>query len=130
MPRTTLYFNVQAEGIESDELQELAQDSGAHEVPSVGEGQVVARVDAASQLKRGDEAELWLDTSKLHFFDPKTGRTLTASEDGAQASAPSERPSTPSDQASTSADREGAADAAPAPAEEGRPQQEREQGGA
>jgi len=77
-----VYFDVQAEGIESDELQELAQDSGAHEVPSVGEGQVVARVDAASRIKRGEEVELWVDSSKLHFFDPSTGRNLAASQSG------------------------------------------------
>jgi multiple sugar transport system ATP-binding protein len=73
-----VYFQVQSEQMESDQLQELAEDAGAHEVPSSGEGQVVARVDAASQIKRGEEAELWLDTSKLHFFDPSTGETLTA----------------------------------------------------
>jgi multiple sugar transport system ATP-binding protein len=77
-----VYFDVQAEGIESDELQELAQDSGAHEVPSVGEGQVVARVDAASRIKRGEEVELWVDSSKLHFFDPATGRNLAVSQSG------------------------------------------------
>jgi multiple sugar transport system ATP-binding protein len=77
-----VYFDVQAEGIESDELQELAQDSGAHEVPSVGEGQVVARVDAASRIKRGEEVELWVDSSKLHFFDPSTGRNLAVSQSG------------------------------------------------
>jgi multiple sugar transport system ATP-binding protein len=77
-----VYFDVPAEGIESDELQELAQDSGAHEVPSVGEGQVVARVDAASRIKRGEEVELWVDSSKLHFFDPSTGRNLAASQSG------------------------------------------------
>jgi multiple sugar transport system ATP-binding protein len=74
-----VYFQVESGALESDQLQELAEDAGAHEVPSSGEGQVVARVDAASELKRGAEAELWLDTSKLHFFDPSTGQSLTAS---------------------------------------------------
>jgi multiple sugar transport system ATP-binding protein len=74
-----VYFQVESGALESDQLQELAEDAGAHEVPSSGEGQVVARLDAASELKRGAEAELWLDTSKLHFFDPSTGQSLTAS---------------------------------------------------
>jgi multiple sugar transport system ATP-binding protein len=73
-----VYFQVQSEGLQSDQLEELAADSGAHEVPSSGEGQVVARVDAASRIKRGEEVELWLDTGKLHFFDPSTGESLTA----------------------------------------------------
>jgi multiple sugar transport system ATP-binding protein len=72
------YFTVDeaGEGIESDQLRELAEDAGTAEVPSSGEGQVVARIEAASSIKRGDEAELWLDTSKLHFFDPETGRSM------------------------------------------------------
>jgi len=70
------YFQLEGMGVESDQLSELAQDAGADEVPSSGEGQVVARLDAASEIKRGTEAELWLDTSKLHLFDPQSGRNL------------------------------------------------------
>jgi multiple sugar transport system ATP-binding protein len=72
------YFQVQAEGegLEHDQLRELAEDAGTAEVPSSGEGQVVARIEASSSIKRGEEAELWLDTSKLHFFDPATGESL------------------------------------------------------
>jgi multiple sugar transport system ATP-binding protein len=73
-----VYFQVESGAMDSDQLQDLAKDAGAHEVPSSGEGQVVARVDAASQIKRGEETELWVDTSKLHFFDPSSGESLTA----------------------------------------------------
>jgi multiple sugar transport system ATP-binding protein len=72
-----VYFQVQSGELRSDQLDELAADAGADEVPSSGEGQVVARVDAASRIRRGQEAELWLDTSKLHFFDPSSGESLT-----------------------------------------------------
>ena len=34
---------------------------------------MVARLDAASQVRRGEEAELWVDSTKLHLFDPETG---------------------------------------------------------
>jgi multiple sugar transport system ATP-binding protein len=70
------YFQVESEAVESQELRELAQDAGADEVPSSGEGQVVARLDAASQIRRGQEVDLWLDTSKLHLFDPSSGNSL------------------------------------------------------
>ena len=70
------YFKVEGESVESDELRELAEDSGAAEVPSHGEGQVVARLDATSNATRGEELELWMDTSKLHFFDPQSGENL------------------------------------------------------
>ena len=48
-------------------------------MPGTGEGQVVARLESASEIKRGTEAELWLDLTKLHFFDPSSGRNLAAS---------------------------------------------------
>jgi multiple sugar transport system ATP-binding protein len=71
-----VYFEVEGAEVQSDELSELAADSGAHEVPSSGEGQVVARLDPESSVKRGKETELWVDTTKLHFFDPEDGRNL------------------------------------------------------
>ena len=70
------YFKLEHEGVESDELRELAEDAGTTEVPSSGEGNVVARLDAASQVRRGQEAELWVDSTKLHLFDPETGASL------------------------------------------------------
>jgi multiple sugar transport system ATP-binding protein len=41
-----------------------------------------------SQIKRGDEAELWVDPSKLHLFDAETGQSLTSGTDGAAAGTP------------------------------------------
>jgi multiple sugar transport system ATP-binding protein len=37
---------------------------------------VVARLDSSSRLGEGQEGELWLDTSKLHLFDPHSGERL------------------------------------------------------
>ena len=73
-----VYFAIDAEGIQSKELDELAADSGAAEVPGSGSDQVVARLAPESEVKRGDEAELWLDVSKIHLFDPQTGARLGA----------------------------------------------------
>jgi multiple sugar transport system ATP-binding protein len=77
-----LYAHFSTEGgdqIQSQELQELAQDSGAGDVPRSGEeGMITARLDAASKAKQGEEAELWVDATKLHLFDPEDGRSLTA----------------------------------------------------
>ncbi len=72
------YFPLETEGVQSKELDELAADSGAAEVPGSGVNQVVARLDAASKVSRGEEAELWLDTSTLLFFDPESGKRLGA----------------------------------------------------
>jgi multiple sugar transport system ATP-binding protein len=81
------YFQVQHEGVQSQELDELAMDAGADEVPSSGEGQVVARLAAESNVARGQEIELWVDASKLHFFDPQSGQSLTADRQPAAAAA-------------------------------------------
>ena len=70
------YFQVDSERVQSQELDELAQDAGTTEVPSSGQGLVVARLDAASRLRRGEEGELWVDSTKLHLFDPQTGQSL------------------------------------------------------
>jgi multiple sugar transport system ATP-binding protein len=74
------HFTVETEGeIESEELRELAEDAGAGEVPSSGEaGQIVARLDPASHVREGEEADLWVDVSKLHLFDGQGGRNLTS----------------------------------------------------
>jgi multiple sugar transport system ATP-binding protein len=71
------YFEVESEGVESQELAELAEDAGTAEVPSSGERQVIARLDPASRVKEGEEAELWVDASTVHLFDPSTGESLT-----------------------------------------------------
>jgi multiple sugar transport system ATP-binding protein len=70
------YFPIESGGIESKELDELAADSGAAEVPGSGTNQVVARLDAASKVERGQEAEIWLDTRTLLFFDPQSGERV------------------------------------------------------
>jgi len=58
-------------------VAELADvsDLGTVEIPGAS-GDVVARIDPASNLKKGDEAELWLDVRRLLLFDPSSGRNL------------------------------------------------------
>jgi multiple sugar transport system ATP-binding protein len=64
--------------IESQELRELAEDAGGGEVPMAGEeGRIVARLDPASKVRVGQEAELFVDATRLHLFDPDNGVNLT-----------------------------------------------------
>jgi multiple sugar transport system ATP-binding protein len=72
------HFSVKHEGVQSEELAELAQDSGAADVPGGGTDSVVARLDPESSVKQGKESELWVDTSRIHFFDTSDGRSLTS----------------------------------------------------
>jgi multiple sugar transport system ATP-binding protein len=81
------HFKVSSdESIESAELRELAQDAGGGEIPMEGgEGSIVARLDPASKVKQGQEAELWVDATKLQLFDPEDGRNLMVDADGPAA---------------------------------------------
>ena len=79
--------------IESQELRELAEDVGGGEVPMEGEeGRIVARLDPASQVRVGQESELWVDSSKVHLFDPDDGRNLTTEGSGPAATDGQARP--------------------------------------
>jgi multiple sugar transport system ATP-binding protein len=80
------HFSVSSDKtIEADELRELAEDSGAGEVPGAGqEGDVVARLAPESQVRKGDEAELFVDASHIQLFDPSDGSSLTADTRRAQ----------------------------------------------
>jgi multiple sugar transport system ATP-binding protein len=74
------HFSVSSDKtIESAELRELAEDSGAGEVPGGGEaGDIVARLSAESKVKKGDEADIFIDASHIQLFDPSDGSSLTA----------------------------------------------------
>jgi multiple sugar transport system ATP-binding protein len=78
------HFSVASdEQIDSEELRELAEDSGAGEVPGGGEeGEVVARLDPASGASEDADLELWLDATKIKLFDPSDGRSLTSQDSG------------------------------------------------
>jgi multiple sugar transport system ATP-binding protein len=64
--------------VTATELEELAQDSGRADTGGTGDA-VVARLDAATRVREGSEAELWADARALHVFDPATGRNLSLS---------------------------------------------------
>jgi multiple sugar transport system ATP-binding protein len=76
------HFSIEQQGIESQELAELAAAAGTADVPSAGgdEEQIVARLDSASPAREGQEIELFVDLSKLHLFDLETGRNITVGE--------------------------------------------------
>jgi len=46
--------------------------------------QLVASIDSKSKIRPGETSELWVDTSAMHVFDPKTGENLTRDEAAAQ----------------------------------------------
>ena len=54
-------------------LKELAREVESEEIPT----QLVVSLDPASDLSEGQNAQLWLDLSKVHVFDPESGDNLT-----------------------------------------------------
>jgi multiple sugar transport system ATP-binding protein len=43
----------------------------------------VVSLDGASRIKHGEEAEIWVDGSKMHLFDAATGENLTVDRSNA-----------------------------------------------
>jgi multiple sugar transport system ATP-binding protein len=73
------YFTVEGEAATSAELEELAADAGATDVPASG-SQLVTRLSAASGAREGAEVVVWFDADKIQLFDPSSGRNLTYAE--------------------------------------------------
>jgi multiple sugar transport system ATP-binding protein len=70
------YFSFEGGEVSSDELAELARDSGIAETPSGGAGRAVARLNPESEIEEGQRARLWFDAAKLHLFDHAGGTNL------------------------------------------------------
>ncbi len=80
------YFVVDADKVSSRELEELASDAGGADLPRQEGSQITARLEPASTVRQGQEAELWFNTDHIHLFDPESGQTLLGTNGGAGAS--------------------------------------------
>ncbi len=54
-------------------LEELATELDSEQIRT----QLVVTLDAESRVKQGADAELWLDPTRMHLFDPESGDNLT-----------------------------------------------------
>ncbi|MGU3431767.1 ABC transporter ATP-binding protein [Actinomycetes bacterium M1A6_2h] len=66
-----VYFGVDGGKVDSNELRELAADSGGERT------QMVARVAAESAARQGQSLELWFDPKRVSVFDAASGENLT-----------------------------------------------------
>ncbi|GGG14636.1 ABC transporter ATP-binding protein [Rhodococcoides trifolii] len=66
-----VYFGVDGGQVDSNELRELAADSGGART------QMVARVAAESAARQGQSLELWFDPKRVSVFDAANGDNLT-----------------------------------------------------
>ena len=66
------------------QLKDLSHDLDSDQLRT----QLIIAIDAASRIRAGRKAEIWVDTRKMHLFDPKTGENLTRdAEAGARITA-------------------------------------------
>ncbi len=71
-----VHFHIDAKHAVTEETQELAQDRGdaaAAPTDDGGGATLVGRFGARTRLRKGEPAEVAVDTRNLHFFDPDTG---------------------------------------------------------
>jgi multiple sugar transport system ATP-binding protein len=57
----------------TDRLKSLARELDSESLRT----QLVASIDTASHIQKGETAELWFDASRMHLFDPSSGENLT-----------------------------------------------------
>jgi multiple sugar transport system ATP-binding protein len=83
--------------VSARELEELAQDAGAADLPHSADQrvQLVARLGGASKARQGQPLELWFDPRHLQLFDPETGRSLLAGGAEQPPTAPEPAPAQP-----------------------------------
>ncbi len=68
------YFTLRGEEAHSSDLEDLAKDTG-NDLHTEGIP-MTARLDASSRVRRGEQARLWYDTSKVQIFDSDGGQNL------------------------------------------------------
>jgi multiple sugar transport system ATP-binding protein len=124
-----VYFSFQGGEVSSDELAELARDSGVAETPGAGAGRAVARLNPESDVQPGQTARLWFDGAKLHLFDAADGanvRLARAEHDAAvevtREAVETEEEAEPPERAEAGAEEEAEAEAGAAEEERSAPE--------
>jgi multiple sugar transport system ATP-binding protein len=70
---TYAYIPFEAPPEVEKQLKQLEEDLDGESLRT----QLVVTLDGSSRISEGDEAEIWVDASKMHLFDPATGENLT-----------------------------------------------------
>ena len=71
-----IHFYKDIKPVQTEEIEEILADEG-EDISVLGDNtKFIARINPNSTVVEGEEIELKIDPSKLHFFDPETGGTL------------------------------------------------------
>jgi multiple sugar transport system ATP-binding protein len=73
------HFGVGTSRLDSSDLDDLRQDTtgGEEDTAATTETVVVARLNPMSKARAGQSSELWVDATRMHFFDADSGESLT-----------------------------------------------------
>ncbi|GAA3687953.1 ABC transporter ATP-binding protein [Lentzea roselyniae] len=72
-----VHFPVDAKPADTADTRALAEDSGADTVRAPSDSIVlVGRFSPRSRIYEGQQLATWVDTSRMHFFDPVTGTAI------------------------------------------------------
>ena len=67
------YIPYEAPAEVTSKLRELSRELDSEELRT----QAIVSIDSTSRIREGRDAEFWLDTRKVHVFDPTSGENLT-----------------------------------------------------
>ncbi|GAB7005184.1 sn-glycerol-3-phosphate ABC transporter ATP-binding protein UgpC [Nocardioides sp. AN3] len=70
---TYAYIPYEAPPEVKEQLAQLERDLDGEALHT----QLVATLSGGSRIREGEEAEIWVDASRIHLFEPESGRNLT-----------------------------------------------------
>ena len=73
-----VHFSAGDATVQSSQVDDLMADAGGVAELSDQGAVVVARLDSEAKVKVGEPTEVWVDATKLHFFDADSGMSLSA----------------------------------------------------
>jgi multiple sugar transport system ATP-binding protein len=80
-PEQFAYIPYEAPSDITGRLRTLAREFDSESLRT----QLVVSLDAETRVREGEQAELWFDPRRMHFFDPITGENLTRGPPSARA---------------------------------------------
>ena len=73
---TYIHFYKDIKPVQTEAIEEILADEG-EDISLLGDQtKFIARINPNSTVKEGEEIKLSIDASKLHFFDPESGKAL------------------------------------------------------
>ena len=71
-----IHFYKDLKPVQTEAIEEILADEG-EDISVLGDQtKIIARINPNSTVKEGEEIKLSIDPSKLHFFDPESGKAL------------------------------------------------------